>query len=139
MINVVVASGLIWVTRVLFLIIVSTGAFRAGQQSTVIAKLPSPCYVNIGDISAFAGGKRLVKATAVIEADNKKNQETITAAIPVAKNVIIRSFAEIAERRIETAEARREMKILIQSNLDRLFGARSVRDVLFTNLLMSIS
>lgn len=133
------SSALFWTLSFLVLILVSIASFHLGQQASVQPATPTPLYVNIGDLVAFAGGKRLVKATVVLEVGGKMSQEEITEFVPGAKFVIIKSIADFSEFEIATTDGKLKLQKIIRSNLNDRFDPWSIREVLFTDFFMSIS
>lgn len=133
------STALFWALGFLALIIASIAFFYVWQAKSQTPQTPAPLFVSIGDLEAYAGGKRLVKATVVLEVGSKKAQAKVTAGMTRAKIAIINSFHGISERRILTAEGKNELMELIRDDLNDLFGPRAIREVLFTNLVISIS
>jgi flagellar basal body-associated protein FliL len=123
----------------LVLILVSISSFYLGQQTSAQPVPAAPLYVNIGDLIAFAGGKRLVKATVVVEVGGKMSQEEIAEFVPGAKFVIIKSIADFSEFEIATTDGKLKLQKTIRSNLNDRFDLWSIREVLFTDFFMSIS
>lgn len=133
------SSALFWALGFLALIIVSIAFFYVWQAKPHMSQTPAPLFVSIGDFDAYAGGKRLVKATVVLEVGSKKAQAKVTEGVTRAKFAIINSFHDISERRILTIEGKNELMELIRDDLNDLFGPTAIREVLFTNLVISIS
>lgn len=133
------SSALFWALGFLALIIVSIAFFYVWQAKPRTPQTPAPIFVSIGDLDAYAGGKRLVKATVVLEVGNKKAQTKVTEGMTRAKIAITNSFHGISDRRIMTAEGKNELMELIRDDLNDLFGPTAIREVLFTNLVISIS
>lgn len=130
------SSALIWALGVLALAMVGVSSFYAWKAAPGI---PAPIFVSLGDLDAYAGGKRLVKATVVLELGSKTIQSKITQGMTRAKASVIKSFNSISERRILTTEGKHELQQLIREDLNEHFGPSAVREVLFTNLVVSIS
>jgi flagellar basal body-associated protein FliL len=133
------SSALFWALGFLALIIASIAFFYVWQNKPHGPQVQAPIFVNVGDIDAYIGGKRLVKASVVLEVSSKKAQAKITEGMARAKISIINSFHSISERRIKTTEGKHELLELIRDDLNDLFGPRAISEVFFTNLVISIS
>ncbi len=134
------SSGFFWAFSFLLLVLVSITSFYFGQQTSATAAIPQPLYVDIGRFSAFAGGKRLIKAAVVIEVDSNKSQKSLSERIPSAKAIVIKSVADFSEVQVRTTAGKLELQKHILNNLNDLCRSRcTIREVLFTEFLMSIS
>lgn len=130
------SSALFWAFGVLFLTIVSVASFYIWKQPPAE---PEPLFVSVGDLDAYAGGKRLVKASVVLEVGNKKAEALITERMARTKTTIANSFSDFSDHRIMTTDGKLELQERIRDDLNEHFGPTAVREVLFTKLILSIS
>ena len=132
------SSGLAWASGILTLIVVCIGAayFWTLQEQPAT---PQPVFVNIGEVKAYAGNRRMVHATVTLEVTGKKHEARVAERLSRAKIAITNSFAEFTEGQLTTHDGKVALQERIREELNELLGKRAVREVLFTSFVMSIS
>ena len=129
-------SALFWALSSVVLILVGIAFSYVWQLRQPDA--PTTHLVNVGDLEGHAG-RRLVKTTIVLEVSSKKFQEQIAERMTRTRMTIAASFLDFPESRIMTPDGKLELQDKIRDNLNDYFGPNAVREVLFTNFVVSIS
>jgi flagellar basal body-associated protein FliL len=129
------SNGLIWALAALVLVVASIGAFYIWNMQP---KVPTPIFVDVGEVKAYAGGKRMIVANVVLEVAGKKSEEKVAERLSRARTAIINSFHAFSENHLATQEGKQDLQLQIRDDLNELFGKRAVRDVLFTNFVLSV-
>jgi len=130
------SNALFWAIGVLALIVASVGAIYIW---TLQPAPPKPVFVNVGEVKAYAGNRRMVLATITLEVSGKKIETKVTERLTRARTTIVGSFTEFSDTQLSTLEGKLALQARIRDNLNELFGKNAIREVLFTSFVISIS
>lgn len=130
------SNGLFWAIAFLVLIVASVGSFYVW---TMKPAPPTPVFVNVGEVKAYAGNKRLVLASVTLEVAGKKSEAKVSERLARTRTAVINSFADFTDKQLSTTAGKQALQERIRDDLNELFGKHSVREVLFTSFVISIS
>lgn len=126
----------------LFVILGSMAAYWSWEhrsESTVSPKPPAVSFVDLGELSALAGGDRLVKATIVLELEQADSTPAVNERMASVKETVLRRFNGFTGATLSTADGKLEFQSHIRASLNELCGPGTVRTVFFTSFYMSLS
>ena len=133
------SSALLWALLLTFTIIGSIASFYVWKHQMEKPAEKAPVFVNVGEIRAYAGDRRMVIATVVLEVTGKKAETRVTERLARAKTAIINSFSTFSEKQLATSTGKESLQRQIRDDLNALFGVRTIKEVLFTSFVISIS
>lgn len=125
-----------WVLAILALVLSGIGALYFWKQQP---KVRGPLFLAVGEMTAYAGGSRRVKATIHLEVRNSAAQALATKQMPSIKRAITRDFAKVSERQIVTAEGKLKLQQRIRQSLNKMLGEQAVLEVLFSDFVIGVS
>lgn len=124
-----------WVLATLALVLSGITALYFWKQQPSPAR--TPLFLSVGEITAFAGGNQRVKTTIHLELKNSAAHELASEQMPRIKWAITRDLSKFPERQIVTAEGKLKLQQRIRQSLDKLLGEQAVREVLFSDFVVS--
>ena len=130
------STGLLWGIIVLALSVAIVGNLYLWKSKP---QTPPPVFVNVGEVKANVGGKRLVIATVSLELSGKKHANRVNEHLPQARLSIANTISDFPEKQLGTHDGMKDLQQRIRDDLNELIGKRAVRNVLFTGFLLSIS
>ena len=130
------SSAVFWALGILVLILAGVGSLFIWEPQP---EAPETAFIATGEITGYAGGTRRVVIEVTLEVADAKSDAQISERLDSARAIIAETISEYTDDRLYSAQGKQELQQSIQSALNDLFGDRTVRDVMLTSFLLSVS
>jgi flagellar basal body-associated protein FliL len=130
-----ISLALFWSLVILGLILGSIATFLYMRDQEEARK---PLYLEVGRVSAYLGGNRLVQVDINLTVRDRRARELLRERSAQIKPTILHSFTQVPEEQIHGREGKVRLQESIRDGLNRMAGERVVTEVLFANFVMSL-